>query len=452
LQRWLQPGLLANIGANGLGQIFQLLIQLVSVPIYVHSLGTERYGVWLLFVTLPTFFTVSDLGLTVSFGNDMTARVARGDLAGTRTTYRALTRSLLSLAAALVTLTMLLLGLVFPEILAAAAKACDGQPLTVLGLIIAYGLGVLHCGATFAGFRATGEFSVAAYRMQWIALAEAMAAVAMAVAGLGLPAMAAALAAVRIAGAIWLWWLLRRRHPFLFAGSTTSLRERGLALLPAAVAAFALPLSNLLVLQASVVLIGMLAGAAAVPAYTATRTVTRLALQIGMIVNNASLPDFTAAHARNEEERKQDLLALSILAACLTVLPAALVIFPFGSTLVGIWTDQRITSPDLLVAAMGLSMVVSGYWLPLSNFLLAIGRQASFSWIYLLIALIALAVGALAIPSLGATGIAWAIALADCLMLGVILERAARFGLIDSSTIKSFPARIAGLLRNYTRE
>lgn len=427
----LRPGLIANIGANGLGQLFQALIQLVSVPVYAHSLGLERFGVWLLFATLPAYLAASDFGLTVAAGNDMTTRIARGDPDGARTTFRALARSMVLVALSVGLTIAVLLGWLFPQPLASLAPACGGQPFAVLSLILFYSVALLHCSISFAAFRATGEYSVSSYRLQWITLLEAATAMALALAGLGLVAMAAALAIVRTVGAGRLWLLLRQRQPLFFHGPVESLPARSRSLLRPALAAFALPVSHLLVLQGSVALIGLLAGPAAVPAFAATRTLTRLAVQVGMTVNYASLPEFTFAHARGETARKLDLIGLSGLAALGTLLPAAAVLIPLGAELVGGWTQGRIHAPDSLVLAMVLSMLAHGLWVPVSNFLLAASHQASFSWIYLGVVTAAMGLAVRLVPTGGATAMAWLVAAVDGVMLLVIFWRAAECRVVD---------------------
>lgn len=452
MARLLRPGLVANIGANGLGQIFQAVIQLISVPVYAHSLGLEHYGVWLLFATLPAYLVISDFGLTVASGNDMTSRIARGDRDGARTTFQVMARSMLVLAGATGLVIAITLGWLFSDVLAAAAEASDGEPFAVLCLVLFYSFALLHCSVSFAAFRAVGEYSVAAYRMQWITLIEAIGAMSMALAGQGLLAMAAALALVRSAGAGWLWLLLRSRHPFFFCGPFGSMSARGLALFRPALAAFALPIANLFVLQGSVGLIGLLVGPAAVPAFIATRTVTRLAVQVGMTVNYASLPNFTAAHARAEHRRMLDLVGLSALAAAATLLPAAAFLLPFGSELVAFWTKHRIVVPDVLVIAMGLSMLAHGFWVPLSNFLLAINRQSSFSWIYLSIVLLALAAAPAVVADGGAVAMAWLVAGIDSLMLAVIVWRAQDAGLLDRQLVSLLRYRAQALWNRESKE
>lgn len=436
-----RPGLLGNIGANGLGQIVQIALQLLAVPVYAHSLGIERYGVWLVFITVPSYLTVSDFGLTVASGNDMTARVAREDLIGARTTYRAMRRTMVGVMLALSSILALLATAIFPHALDFAVAACNGQPLVVISVVLLYGLAMLHCNATFAAYRATGDYAFAAYRMQWITLAEALLAMAMAIAGYGLLGMALSYAVIRWAGSIWLWVLLRGRSPFYFTGKSESAKSRSLALLYPAISAFALPAANILVLQGMVGLVGAFAGAMVVPAFTATRTVARLPIQVSMIVNFASLPEFTASHARGDRERMAQLTTLTILAIICCLLPAALFVALFGTEFVDLWSGGKIHAPTLLVLAMVVSMLANGSWMPFSNLLLAINKQASFSFIYLSLVVAGVFSATKVLPIYGASGAAMIVAAIDVIMVVLIFWLARRNEILSFALLRSVPFR-----------
>lgn len=439
--RLLSPGLAGNIGANSLGQIIQIFIQLVSVPVYAHYLGVTNYGVWLIFFTLPAYLAFSDFGLTIAAGNDMTMRMARREIGGARTTYRALRRGVNIIILVLFALAWLLLFVAAPHLLDFAAEACGGKPREVLLLLLAYGLAALHGSATFAAFRANGEYSVAAYRMQWISLVEAVAAITMALAGQGLPGMALAYFATRQAGMIWLWLLLHRRAPALIHGPSDPILERVQALAPSAAAAVVLPVANGVVLQGMIAVIAALAGPAAVPAFVATRTLTRLPVQLAALINSASMPDYTAGEARGDDARKTDLVALTLLAMAITLVPAAIVIALTGKWLLLLWSNGALEVAETIVLALVLSMVANGCWVPLSNFMLAINRHDRFTYAYLAFSLAALGLARVLIPDLGALGAAIAVALLDLTMLLLVVWHSWRLHIIDAFVLRTAPAR-----------
>jgi Na+/proline symporter len=75
---------------------------------------------------------------------------------------------------------------------------------------------------------------------------------------------------------------------------------------------------------------------------------------------------------------------------------------------------------------MGLTVVLGGVWYPLSNLLLAQGRQASYTGCYLFLALASLPVAHGLAGPLAATGGAIAMVAVDAAMLVVVLRAVRR--------------------------
>jgi hypothetical protein len=59
-------------------QVVVIGVQILLVPILLHGWGIERYGVWLLLSSIPTYLTFSDFGFTFIAKNEMTMKVAGG--------------------------------------------------------------------------------------------------------------------------------------------------------------------------------------------------------------------------------------------------------------------------------------------------------------------------------------------------------------------------------------
>src|SRR2546426_46998 len=74
--------LLKGFGASLYGQAVVIVIQLAGVPILLRHWQTQLYGEWLILFAIPSYLSMTDLGFSQSAGNDMTARVARGDRVG----------------------------------------------------------------------------------------------------------------------------------------------------------------------------------------------------------------------------------------------------------------------------------------------------------------------------------------------------------------------------------
>ena len=68
----------ANLGANTLGRVLGVLIQLISVPVMLSHWGAWIYGEWILLSTMPSYLAMSDIGFGNVAGNEMTMLVSRG--------------------------------------------------------------------------------------------------------------------------------------------------------------------------------------------------------------------------------------------------------------------------------------------------------------------------------------------------------------------------------------
>jgi O-antigen/teichoic acid export membrane protein len=155
-------------------------------------------------------------------------------------------------------------------------------------------------------------------------------------------------------------------------------------LLHPAVAVMALPLAQSLSLQGTVAVVGLAAGAAAVPAFTAVRTLSRIGVQLTMIVNNAVLPEFTMAAAAADGTRRTRLAFMSMASAAMILLPMFIAVVAAGPLILKFWTHGSIHAPYALIVVMAMTMVVNGTWSPISNLIFALNRHAQFSYYYLI--------------------------------------------------------------------
>ena len=68
-----------GIIAAGSEQAVNVVIQIVSVPLFLYSWGVELYGEWLLLYSLPSYLLVSDLGFSKAAVNSMTLSLAQNE-------------------------------------------------------------------------------------------------------------------------------------------------------------------------------------------------------------------------------------------------------------------------------------------------------------------------------------------------------------------------------------
>lgn len=259
-----------------------------------------------------------------------------------------------------------------------------------------------------------------------ILLAEATAALAVVAAGGNAFAAALTYLLVRLAGSLVLSFVLGRIAPWL--GGVT--RRAPLAelrpLVRPALAALAIPGGYAVMMQGSVAAIGSVAGAAAVPAFAVVRTLTRSVLQFAMRLNLASMPRYTTARARGDRAWAARLVAVNLLAMVAMLVPAALAMVWLGEAVVAVWTARVVHPSETMILLMVLAMVFDGIWASVSNLLLAINRQSTFAYMFLVLSGVFIALGAWLTGRFGAEGMAGAVMALEAAMAAWVLRVAVR--------------------------
>ena len=416
-------------GFYGLG--VQLLVQLVSVPVLVHSWGVAGYGAWVMLFSVPSLLAMADLGLTTAGSNAMTAAVAQGNRERAARIHMAL-----RLITALTGLTLLALAVLFifvtnPQSLdfgAALPRAAAQWTALVLCL---YGFLALVNGVTLGAFRAADAFASSGMIYQTVILVEAAVALGVAMLGGEPLAVAGAYLAARLVGTLVMTLALRRTAPWLSAtGWRIDLAEIR-ALVRPALAALVLPGAYAVAVQGSVVAIGAVAGPAAVPAFSVVRTLSRTALQFAFRFNVASMPRYTVHVAQGNRQRASQLVVLNLALAAALVIPAAVGLVVFGRPFIALWTGALLVPSWSLLIAMALAMLANAAWVPLSNLVMTINRHGLFAYHFLASAVAAVALGAVLARSMGAVGMAWALLAMEAAMIALTWQVAHQLGMLD---------------------
>lgn len=110
--------------------IVNLVVVAVSYPLYLHFLGYEKYGVWLVMTTVLTFASLGNLGIGTAVMKLVAEEYGRGDILGVQR-YVSTAIAVLFLSGSVV-LTMLL---IFRNPIVSAFKLDEGNSQTVLWLI-----------------------------------------------------------------------------------------------------------------------------------------------------------------------------------------------------------------------------------------------------------------------------------------------------------------------------
>lgn len=431
------------------GQFVQILIQLASVPAFVAHWGLAGYGAWLMLFSLPGLLAMADLGFTVVGSNSMAAAVALGDDARAARIYAALKRLTWTSGAVVVLLTLVFLMAAPQEWLDLEARFRPDTVLPVAVILALYGVLGLANGATLAGLRAADAFASSGTIFHTIVLAEAACALLVLVAGGGAFAVALGYLAARLIGTFILSYLLRRKAAWLMHSDGRNAAEELRALMRPALAAAALPAGHMIVIQGSVMALGAIAGPAAVPVFTVTRTLSRTALQFCLRFSMATMPQFTVAAVRNDQDRIAQLVFLNILVSLVLIVPTAALMVLVGHEVIQIWTGGRVVPGALLLLFMAIAMVGSGIWMPLSNLLSAKNRHATFSYVFLMAAALAVALGTLLASRLGADGMGLSLIVLEFGMSGWVWVCCRAEGFVEQKSLWKAASKTLSPILNF---
>jgi O-antigen/teichoic acid export membrane protein len=416
LARLRNSRIVRGVGANIYSQVVQTALQLLSVPIFATHWGLATYGAWLVIFTVPNYLAFADFGFAAAAANDMTVSVARGDRAAAINTFHAVRAAMAGICSILLVFCVIGVYGIPGRSFAFVSGLSHEQARYAVLMLAAYGVLSIQNSVSLAAFRSIGRYATGTYLNNSIHFVENVSALVVVSFGGNIENAAAAYLAVGIVGiAVRMIWLRSQAAWLVYFSWRISFGEIRRLLNPA-LAVLALPMAQALFLQGTVAVVGLAAGAAAVPAFTAVRTISRIGLQLTMIVNNAVVPEFTMAAASVDHGRRARLAFMSVASSAIILLPMFVVVVAAGPLTLKLWTHGAIHAPYLLIVLMALTMIVNGGWLPISNLIFALNRHAQYSYYYLIAAAGSVALSYPLVRWLGSPGAALSLLTLDCIM------------------------------------
>jgi O-antigen/teichoic acid export membrane protein len=412
--------IMRGVGANVFDKLVIAGVQLAMVPVLATQWGLTVYGAWLLLSTIPSFLGMSDFGFAAAAGNRMTMLASEGKRDAVVRTFQSAWIVILLSSTAMIALALMVVWAVPAGWLPVSAGFGERAARSTLSLLLTYGIVALQGGIFLAGFRCAGFYATGTVWAAMAILFESLALIAAVSLGARPEGAAAVLLTCRALSIVAQNVLLRRKVPWLVVGVRHARRDEARSLLAPAVAVMALPLGQAAFLQGSALALGIAVSEAAVPAFTATRTLSRIGLQMTQLVTHALMPEYSAAVARGDRQGQATMLLLVLATATIVAVPFALLLTIAGPWFVGVWTHGVIRPDRALMIVMALTVVLGGYWNPLSNLILAMNRHAGFSYPYAIMAVATMPLAYIFSKWFGATGAGLAIAALDVGMCIVI--------------------------------
>lgn len=420
----LRARLLSGMGANAYGQLITLMIQLLSVPLFLHAWGAERYGEWLMLAAIPSYLTLSDIGFASVAGNQMTILVARNQRESAIQVYQSGIALIILLS---VTSALLLIMLIFAFEL--------GQNLSlrfitysslqlVLMLLSLQVLVSLQGGMLSAGFRASGKNTLGIIANNTVRAFEWLIVVIIVLRGGGILEVAQAFLACRIIGTLASWYLLKCTVPWMRFGWRDARFSIIRALFKPALAFMAFPLGLAMVMQGSILIIGMGLGATAVTVFSAYRTLSRVMVQVMTAVSQAAWPEISAAHGSGNYYLLRRMHSKGMTFSFWIGLIAVLALGIWGELLIGYWTKNTLLHDPGLLWGLLIAAYINILWQPGWVLLMATNKHSDISIFYIFISMCFIGVLWLCISTQGLVGAGIALVVYEAVLFLYVVQKA----------------------------
>ena len=440
MSRSVRGRLVRGFGANAFGNVLTILIQLVSVPVFLRFWGTQVYGEWLVLSAVPYYVAMSDLGFGSVAATRMTMEVARDDRSGAVTTFQSAWVFISATSLALALVSAVSLPVLPVERWFHLVTLSHGQATLIVLLWIIHMMVVLQSGLYAAGFRCTGSYAIGVLYTNLARATEVVAALlVVAFGGSPLWAVCAYLGG-RVVMTAFLYWRMRAQVSWLSVGFPHSSWARIRELMAPAFAFMAMPIGSALTLQGMVTAVGVVLGPIAVVIFSVTRTLSRVAYQMMVTVNNAIWPEMSAAFGSGNV----DLTRRLHRAACQTVIwlmiPGSVAFGLGGPWIIRVWTHGHVAYNAPLLYTLLLVACVNSFWYTSAVVLIGSNRHQRMAILFLLTTCLSFGLALALMRRWGVVGVPLALLASDLAMAPYVLTQSLK---LTHDRFRAFVAAVA---------
>lgn len=415
--------IIRGVGANGYSQLVTILVQIVSVPLFLSVWSLEQYGQWLLLAAIPAYLAMSDFGIVMISANRVTMLLASGSIASAR-------RALQSSQAFLTVVSTLVAAFSAVLLLPPFLPMPFGQRYALLFLILALICGQIG-GLAESVFRSTQRFATGvafgatARLIEWVGYCVGL--------WLGGSFMAVALGGLIARGIVTGLMLYRStagRTDLQYGLSDASMEEVRVVLRPA-LSYMAFTLSNALTFQGLTIVAGLFLGPAQLVVFNTYRTISRVAVQITSTLSHAVWPEFSRLFGGSESALLELAYRRTLIIGMALALGMSVATLVSSPLFLGVWTHQQVQFDLPLMIVFVLYAAVAGTSHTPRVLLMSTNSHNALGMWAVAVSVLSLAVSLLLANFMGLFGIAWAMVAGEVVLLIVTTCLVRRFFKFD---------------------
>jgi O-antigen/teichoic acid export membrane protein len=367
--------ILVNTAAVGFGNVWAIVISVVTVPLTLHGLGTEAFGTWVLlntFSAMTGWFSLADLGIGTAATREIASRSSVGDTTGAGRATASAVVLFLVLGALFAALFALIGPAVLPSVFSTPHDLADALQFAILVFAVQVVVDQLTNAVEDAldGLQRT-DLGRGVDAIRRTAVAVAVAVVAMA--GGGLQGAALASLAASVLGAVVGVVALQRQQPRWWQGPN---RQDVRALVAYGKTLAVLQPLGVITRQMDRLIAGIVLGPAAVTLVELATQVQNGASAVLSAATYAATPASSWVHAREEPSLLRELVIRGTRYALLVTYPVAVGAAILAPDLIHVWVGPAYAAAAGLTVLALADIVLSAPVQVGSNVLIGTGQAA----------------------------------------------------------------------------
>jgi len=409
--------LILGIGAGFAGQLLSVLSRIVLPPMFLKSWGVDVYGEWLLITAAVATLALSEVGGGIYIINRLTQFYANSEIKSFRATLQTALVIFVTWPTALFSMFVLVVTQV-PIGSILGLKSINGGLLSIVTVVLAFQIVVeIPKGLILGVFRATGNLP------RGLMLANYVVLIQMVFVGLGLwlGAGIVVIAVLQIIPNIIIVLMaifeinakFPDQHLFSFKYFNFDIVKQFLR--PSA-HFFLIQMSQLLSIQGTVIVIGLLLGSVQVVVFVTIRTLSNLIKSILGLASHAAWPDMTKFEAEHDNSRLtmlfKALLRTNIVATAFIILALT----SFGRAVYEFWLGKTGLYDQTIMNLLLLLLALQVLWSVYGNLLMATNKHHGLSAVTLALAIVSILFACVGAKMGGMKGLLYGMIAAEVLL------------------------------------
>lgn len=399
-------GMLSNL----YGQFVTVFIQILSLPIFLSKWTLYQYGLWVAITAIPSYLSISDVGIIISSANKMAALITEGKINEANRVFQTAQLFLVILIMSIGFIAYFIIFFIPLDLIS------NDDVRGALILLIATVLLSFIAGLADSVFRATQKYALGVVLSVTTRLVEWIGGVVGLILFETFTATASGVLISKFFMVLLVSYISTKNDKFLTWGfKSASINELKVLLVPS----FGMMIflfCNLLSVQGFTLLTMYTLGPISLAIFNTYRTVGRIILQATSIPSYALWPEFTILFASKQFIKLKKLYSFSMYSTGILSVIISFVIYLDMPEILNYWSKDKISFDWALTILIVIYAFFGSIWHIPRSYLQSISNHNSLSLYYLFIVFLSLCIGFILSKSIGLLGILVALIFMELLM------------------------------------